>query len=406
MVTAVANLARMVGVAAACRLLGVPRSTYYRVQAGAAPPAPAGTSHSADVVTEAALDAPTSAVTMRLRGRSARALSTEERAEVRAVLNSERFADLAPREVYATLLDAGVYLCSWSTMYRILREAEAVRRRRDQQRGSTYAKPELLATRPRQRWSWDITKLKGPTTWTYFYLYVIIDVYSRYVVGWMIVERESAELAEAFIAETCTKEGIQPSQLTLHADRGSAMTSKGVAQLLADLGVTKTHSRPQVSNDNPFSEAQCKTMKYHPTFPQRFGSLDDARAWARTFFQWYNHDHYHTGIGLLTPATVHHEHAPAVLAARQQVLHAAYHAHPERFVRGQPQPPTLPAAVWINPPIAATGRPAADNAAGAEWIGHPQPCLASGVPTVTEQSLDVHAEGSHYGTGATIAAAA
>jgi putative transposase len=260
---------------------------------------------------------------------------------VRAVLNSEQFADCAPREVYASLLDDGIYLCSWSTMYRILREADEVKRRRDQHRQGAYTKPELLATRPNQLWSWDITKLKGPTTWTYYYLYVILDVYSRYVVGWMIAERETAELAEAFIAETCAKEGIVPEQLTLHADRGSAMTSKCVAHLLADLGVTKTHSRPQVSNDNPFSEAQFKTVKYHPTTPDRFGSMADVRAWARDLFQWYNHAHHHTGIALLTPATVHHGEVPAVLAARLEVLRAAYQAHPERFVRGAPRPAEL-----------------------------------------------------------------
>jgi putative transposase len=269
---------------------------------------------------------------------------------VLALLTSERFVDAAPRAIYATLLDEGVYLCSWSTMYRLLRQARQVKRRRDQVRQQAYRKPELLATGPNQLWSWDITKLKGPTTWSYYYLYVILDVYSRFVVGWMIAERESAERAEAFIAESCAKEGIAPQQLTLHADRGSAMTSKCVAHLLADLGVTKTHSRPQVSNDNPFSEAQFKTVKYHPTFPERFGSLADARAWARAFFAWYNTAHQHSGIGLLTPATVHHGQAPAVLAARQQVLTAAYAAHPERFVRGAPQPPALPAAVWINPP--------------------------------------------------------
>jgi putative transposase len=283
--------------------------------------------------------------------RAPRTLSVEERAQIGAVLDSERFADCAPREVYATLLDEGVYLCSWPTMYRILREANEVRRRRDERRQGSYVKPELLATRPNQLWSWDITKLKGATTWTYYYLYVILDVYSRYVVGWMIAERESAELAEAFIAETCAKEGIAPAQLTLHADRGSAMTSKCVAHLLADLGVTKTHSRPQVSNDNPFSEAQFKTVKYHPSCPERFGSVEDARAWARGLFQWYNHDHHHTAIGLLTPATVQHGRAPEVLAARQAVLRAAYQAHPERFVRGEPRPAELPVAVWINPPL-------------------------------------------------------
>lgn len=266
------------------------------------------------------------------------------------MLTSERFVDAAPRQVYATLLDEGVYLCSWPTMYRLLRERGEATRRRDQPRRGAYAKPELLATGPCQLWSWDITKLKGPTTWTYFYLYVILDVYSRYVVGWTITERESAELAEALIAETCAKEDIAPAQLTLHADRGSAMTSQGVAQLLADLGVTKTHARPYTSNDNPFSEAQFKTTKYSPSFPERFGSLEDARTWARPFFAWYNQQHRHSGIGLLTPATVHQGQATAAIATRQAVLDRAHAAHPGRFRRGRPQPPALPPAVWINPP--------------------------------------------------------
>jgi putative transposase len=262
----------------------------------------------------------------------------------------ERFEDCAPREVYATLLDEGIYLCSWRTMYRILAVADEVRERRNQVQHPAYTKPELLATRPKELWSWDITKLKGSTKWTYYYLYVIVDVFSRYVVGWMITERETAELAEAFIAETCAKEGICPDQLTLHADRGSAMTSKSVAQLLADLGVSKTHSRPHVSNDNPYSESQFKTLKYRPDFPGQFGSLADARAWARPFFQWYNHDHHHSGIGLLTPATVHSGQAATAITARQAVLVMAYEAHPERFVRGVPRPLELPTAVWINPP--------------------------------------------------------
>jgi putative transposase len=272
---------------------------------------------------------------------------------VREVLNSARFEDCAVRQVYATLLDETTYLCSWRTMYRILAAAGEVRERRNQLRHPTYTKPELLATRPRELWSWDITKLKGPTKWTYYYLYVILDLFSRYVVGWMISERETAELAEAFIAETCAKEGIVPDQLTLHADRGSAMTSKSVALLLADLGVTKTHSRPQVSNDNPYSESQFKTLKYRPDFPAHFGSAADARAWAGPFFQWYNQEHHHSGIGLLTPATVHTGQAAAMIAARQAILLAAYKAHPERFVRGRPKPPDLPTAVWINPPPAA-----------------------------------------------------
>jgi putative transposase len=328
---AVDELAATIGVAQACRVLGVPRSSWYRARQmpKAPPPAP--------------IDRPV----------PARALSAEEREAVREVLNSPRFQDCAVRQVYATLLDEAIYLCSWRTMYRILAAADEVRERRDQLRRPIYTKPELLATRPRELWSWDITKLKGPTKWTYYYLYVILDVFSRYVVGWMISERESAELAEAFIAETCAKEGICPDQLTLHADRGSAMTSKSVAQLLADLGVTKTHSRPHVSNDNPYSESQFKTLKYRPGFPAQFGSLVDARAWARPFFQWYNHEHHHSGIGLLTPATVHCGLAAERLAARQQVLVATYQAHPERFVRGTPRPPALPTAVWINPPSVA-----------------------------------------------------
>jgi putative transposase len=266
------------------------------------------------------------------------------------VLNSEPFQDCAPREVYATLLDEGQYLCSWSTMYRILKERRQVRERRNQLRHPTYTKPELLATGPNQLWSWDLTKLRGPAKWTYYYLYTILDVFSRYVVGWLIAERESARLAEQLIGETCAKQGIEPDQLTVHADRGSSMISKTVALLLADLGVRKSHSRPHVSNDNPYSESQFKTMKYRPDYPDRFGSIQDARAWARPFFHWYNHEHHHSGLGLLTPATVHYGQAQVVIDRRQQVLQAAYVAHPERFVRGQPKPPALPTEVWINKP--------------------------------------------------------
>lgn len=338
---AVTELAPMVGVASACQLLGVPRSTYYRAcQPATAFEAQAESDQSAPP--QECLPQP---------GRSRRALSDDEREHIRAVLNSERFVDCSPREVYATLLDEGIYLCSWPTMYRLLRQAGQTTRRRDQPRAGNYAKPELLATRPNQLWSWDITKLKGPSTWTYFYLYVILDVYSRYVVGWMIALQESAELAEAFIAETCKSEQIAPDQLTIHADRGSPMTSKCVAHLLIDLGVAKTHSRPYVSDDNPFSEAQFKTLKYCPSYPERFGSIEDARAWARPFFGWYNHEHHHTSLALVTPATVHQGQVEQVLATRQAVLMAAYHKHPERFVRGQPRPLRPPVAVWINPPI-------------------------------------------------------
>jgi len=258
------------------------------------------------------------------------------------------------------LLDEGTYLCAWSTMYRLLRAAGESTRRRDIPRPNAYRKPELLARRSNQLWSWDITKLKGPTTWTYFYLYVIIDVFSRYVVGWMVAPRESAALAEAFIADCCAREGIQPEQLTVHADRGSAMTSKDVAAVLVDLGVAKSHSRPHVSNDNPFSEAQFKTVKYHPTTPDRFGCIEDARAWAQPLFAWYNHAHHHTGLALLTPAQVHHGRTGRVLAARRTELAAAYAAHPERFVRGMPEPAAPPNAVWINPPI-ANGSASADT---------------------------------------------
>ena len=261
-----------------------------------------------------------------------------------------RFIDQAPAQVHATLLDEGTYLCSPRTMYRVLDAAHEIKERRDQVRRPHYAAPELLATRPNEVWSWDITKLLGPAKWTYFYLYVILDIFSRYVVGWMLAPHESAALAERLIGETCAKHGIQPGQLTLHADRGASMKSKPVALLLADLGVTKTHSRPHVSNDNPFSEAQFKTLKYCPQFPERFGSIEDGRAFGQVFFPWYNQEHRHSGLGFLTPAVVHFGQAATVRAHRQQVLAAAYAAHPERFVKGRPHPADLPTAVWINPP--------------------------------------------------------
>jgi len=252
--------------------------------------------------------------------------------------------------VYATLIDEGQYLCSWRTMYRILDENDEICERRNQLRHPNYVKPELLATKPNELWSWDITKLLGPAKWTYYYLYVILDVFSRFVVGWLISERESANLAKELIAETCGRQGIQPNQLTIHADRGSSMTSKPVAFLMADLGVTKTHSRPHVSNDNPYSEAQFKTLKYQPDYPERFGCQQDARSWAKDFFDWYDYEHHHSGLGLLTPADVHYGRAQAAIQQRQQVLQAAYQKNPERFVKGPPKPPELPKAVWINPP--------------------------------------------------------
>jgi putative transposase len=331
------QLGQSIGIQAACAALSVPRSSWYRARRPGSE---------------------------RTRPKSSpRAFSQAEKLKVRQELNSERFQDSTPREVYATLLDEGQYLCSWRSMYRILAENDEVRERRNQLRHPNYTKPELLATAPNQLWSWDITKLLGPAKWTYYYLYVILDVFSRYVVGWMIAERESATLAEELIAETCARQGIQPDQLTIHADRGSSMTSKPVALLLADLGVTKTHSRPQVSNDNPYSEAQFtpalaggarETLKYRPDYPNHFGCQPDARAWANTFFTWYNQQHHHSGLALLTPADVHYQHAQAVLQKRQIVLHAAYQKTPQRFVKGLPVPTQLPQAVWINPPTVTT----------------------------------------------------
>jgi putative transposase len=266
------------------------------------------------------------------------------------LLHEPRFVDLAPAQVYAGLLDDERYVCSERTMYRILEANQEVRERRDQRRHPNYAAPQLLATAPNQLWSWDITKLLGPAKWTYFYLYVILDVFSRYVVGWMVAHRESASLAEKLIRDTCARQGIVAGQLTIHADRGSSMTSKPVALLLADLGVIKSHSRPYVSDDNPFSESQFKTMKYRPQFPDRFGSMVDARAFCQAFFPWYNTEHRHSGIGLLTPSDVHHGLADQRIATRARVLACAYAAHPERFVGGLPQPPARPTEVWINPP--------------------------------------------------------
>ena len=255
-----------------------------------------------------------------------------------------------PAEVYATLLDEGVFLCSIRTMYRILSDAQEVRERRNPLRHPNYQKPELLATGPNQVWSWDITKLLGPAKWTYFYLYVILDIFSRYVVGWMIASRESADLAKRLIRESVEKQDVLEDQLTIHSDRGPSMKSHGVAQLLAALGITKSHSRPHMSNDNPFSESQFKTLKYRPDFPNRFGSQEDARDFCQGFFTWYNQEHYHSGIGLLTPASVHYGNADAILAKRQAVLDAAYTRRPERFVNKAPSPPEGPNAVWINPP--------------------------------------------------------
>jgi len=327
---AVEQLAASVGTAPACEALGVSRATCYRrrrlTPAQCGPPAG------------------------RQRPRPPRGLSDDERQTVLDTLHSERFADKAPPQVYAALLDQGTYLCSTRTMYRILEDAQEVRERRDQLRHPQYKKPELLATAPNQVWSWDITKLLGPAKWTYFYLYVILDIFSRCVVGWLLAGRESADLARRLIRESVEKQGVSEGQLVIHSDRGPAMVSQTVAQLLATLGVTKSHSRPHVSNDNPFSESQFKTLKYRPEFPDRFGSQQDAHAFCVSFFDWYNNHHYHSGTGLLTPAMVHYGQAQQVLNGRHEVLSAAYAAHPERFVNKPPAPAPLPSAVWINPP--------------------------------------------------------
>jgi transposase InsO family protein len=279
-----------------------------------------------------------------------RALNAGERQVVLDLLREPRFADLAPAEVYATLLDEGIYHCSIRTMYRILADNNEVRERRDQIRHPVYTKPELLAEAPNTVWSWDITKLMGPAKWTYFYLYVIIDIFSRRVVGWCVADAESAVLFKELFEDTLLKQQVPPGQLTLHADRGGPMKAKATAELIADLGVTKSHSRPQTSNDNPFSESQFKTLKYQPQFPKRFGCIEDARAFCRAFFQWYNQEHHHIGLGLMTPDQVHYGHANDVHAARQRTLNSAFQANPERFVNKPPVPPDKPTAVWINPP--------------------------------------------------------
>lgn len=323
---AVIEVSDDVGVKPACDALDVPRSSYYRALS------------------------PEPSTQVFQKERHFRSLSTEEEEKVLEYLNSERFMDKTPMEVYAALLDEGIYLCSVSTMYRILHQHNQVKERRNQLRHPQYEKPELLAKSRNEVWSWDITKLKGPAKWTYYYLYVILDIFSRYVVGWMIAGRESSELAVRLFEETCLKQNIEPGSLTIHADRGSSMRSKPVALLLSDLGITKTHGRPHVSNDNPYSESQFKTLKYRPEFPSRFGSIEDARLFCNHFFYWYNWEHYHSGIGLLAPGTLHYGNCELIRKKRQKVLLTAYEKHPERFVKKSPSPPEVPEAVWINPP--------------------------------------------------------
>lgn len=356
--------AALLGVVATCAALGVARASFYRWLVPQHGPHQART--------------------------SPRALGAGERQAVLDVLHEDRFVDLAPAEVHATLLDEGRYLCSERTMYRILAAHGEVRERRDQLRHPSYAAPQLLATKPNELWSWDITKLLGPTKWTYYHLYVILDVFSRYVVGWMVAMRESAQLAEKLIRETCARQRIEPGTLTIHADRGSSMRSKPVAFLLADLGITKTHSRPHVSDDNPFSESQFKTLKYRPGFPERFGSVQDARLNSGKLVDWYNNDHRHVGIAMLTPADVHFGRATDRIEHRRLALARAHAEHPERFVHGAPTPPLLPSAVWINPPRAVAsastneGNAHADSATASKPAA-PEPVCAA-LPRVQTQT--------------------
>ena len=323
------QLEPQIGIAAACATLQINRARIYRERARALPALPRAKPP---------------------RPRPPLALSDVERQELLQILDSERFADMAPASIYATLLDEGRYHGSVRTMYRVLAQQEQVGERRRQRVHPTYEKPELLATRANEVWSWDITKLKGPVKWCHYHLYVILDIFSRYVVGWMIAQREAAELAEQLIADTAEKQHIAPGTLTLHADRGTSMRSKPVAALLVDLDITRTHGRPHVSDDNPYSEAQFKTLKYRPDFPQRFGSIEDARAHCQQFFHWYNTAHRHSGIGFMTPESIHYGTADALNQHRAATLQAAFLANPQRFKGIVPTPPALPTAAWINPP--------------------------------------------------------
>jgi putative transposase len=318
-----------VGASAACRVLGVPHTTYYR--------------HKRPV----RVGKITSTQTCRVPGRG---LTQDEQQKVISDLNSDRFKDMAPPQVYSTLLDEGVFHCSLSTMYRLLRKRGEINERRRQRTHVPAQRPELLATGPNQVWSWDITKLKGPQRWTYFHLFVVIDVFSRFVVGWCISKKSNAFIAEAMLQDAIIREKVKPGELTIHADNGGEMTSITVAELLTDLGVVKSHSRPHTSNDNPYSESHFKTMKYRPEIPARFESDEEARSIFRDLFHWYNQVHRHSGLAMLTPATVHAGKAQEVTRARAEVLSAAYSAHPERFVNKPPVPNAPPTEVWINPP--------------------------------------------------------
>lgn len=321
-----AGIEPLLGTKAACAAVGRPRASHYRRSRPpkAGPPAP--------------------------RPTPAHALGATEREAVLGVLRSERFVDLSVAQVFHVLLDEGVYLASVSTMYRLLRAAGEVRERRRCATHPPRVRPELVARAPNAVWSWDITKLRGPTKGAYYDLYVVLDIFSRYVVAWCVAPSESGELARELIADAALRQGIAPGQLTVHADRGSSMTSNPVAELLAFLGIARTHSRPHVSNDNPYSEAQFKTLKYCPAFPRRFGSIEDARAFCRAFFGYYNHEHRHSGIGYHTPASMHHGSAVQVRECRQVTLDAAYAANPTRFRHRRPEPAKLPTVAWINEP--------------------------------------------------------
>ena len=329
------ELAATVDVRSSVAALGLSRATYYRRRKTQTRP------------------------TVR-RSSPAWTLSPQEVKAVLSHLHSERFIDKAPAEIVAILQDDGIYLCSERTMYRLLEQAGEVRERRAVARHTAYQAPELLATGSNQVWSWDITKLKGPGKWNYFCLYVVLDIFSRMVTAWTVATRESADMARDLIAQACADQDIPPNQLTIHADRGAAMTSKPVSQLLIDLDVSRSHSRPHVSNDNPYSEAQFKTLKYRPDFPERFGSEQDARVFSREFMAWYNGEHRHSGICMLTPASVHYGQAEAILLQRHRVMLAAYEAHPERFSR-PPRRQHLPESVWINRPKALAGQDAGQH---------------------------------------------
>lgn len=321
------KLAAEIGIARACEVLAIAKASYYRWKKQLAQPKKP-----------------------RKKTITARSLSIEEKQKVLTILNSEEFMDKTPSQVYAKLLDRGEYLCSIRTMYRVLKENNQVKERRQIRAQRNYKKPELLATKPNMVWSWDITKLKGPHVWTYFYLYVVIDIYSRYVVGWMVASKEKAELGQELIKTTYARQNVKKGQIAVHSDRGPAMIAKSWETLVTDLEINKTLSRPYVSDDNPFSESQFKTLKYCPEYPERFGCVEDARSFCQAFFDWYNNEHYHSGIGLMTPSVVHYGQADQVIAKRQEVLLEAYSKHPDRFVSKIPKPKAPPAEVWINPP--------------------------------------------------------